>query len=153
MYTKRTNLGFSFVEVLVAVAVIAMIATISAASFKNFSRSSALKVASEEVYSAFTSARNETLASSGGTVFGVHIGTSSVTRFTGSTYSVGDTTNRTYTFESGVTATSSFISDGIDIVFSRLTGRPSASGTIFLITESGDATTTMHIYDSGLIEY
>jgi prepilin-type N-terminal cleavage/methylation domain-containing protein len=153
MFKKISIKGFTFVELLVVLAIIGIIATISAATFKNMYTTSTLKAGGSEVYRAFTNARSNTLASQDGMVYGVHLSTSTVTQFSGSTYVVGSSTNKVYTFEGGVTATSSLIADSPTIIFTRLTGNPSAQGTIYLRNSDGTSTTTIVVYTSGLIEY
>jgi len=145
--------GFTFVEILVVIAVMSIIATISAVTFQKFYHSSARTVAAQEIYMALRDARNNTLASEGDTVVGVHMSTSSVTRFTGSTYNPSDATNRTYSFIGGTIATGTLVTSGADIVFTRLTGTPSATGTVYVLDGEGTATSTIVIYASGLIEY
>jgi prepilin-type N-terminal cleavage/methylation domain-containing protein len=145
--------GFTLLEVLVVIAIMSIVTSITASTMENLQQSVALKSGTDEIYRALTDARNRTLASEGGTVYGVKMSTSSVTRFVGSTYSAGAAGNEVFVFERGITATSSLINSGIPIVFERLTGESSATGTIFVRNNSGSATSTMILYASGMVEY
>jgi prepilin-type N-terminal cleavage/methylation domain-containing protein len=153
MRTRYRIEAFTLVEILVVIAILAIVVALTASGFRNMGRASALKIATEEVHSALSGARAKTLASDGDTVYGVRVGTSSVTRFTGTTYVVGDPQNVTYVFEGGVSATGTFVASSTDILFSRLTGASNASGTIRLVGESDFSSTTVRIHASGLIEY
>ncbi len=151
LYSNR-EAGFTLAEIVVVVAIIAIMATVTMVGFQNFNRSAVLKTATQEVSVALTSARTSTLSSEADTVYGVHMSTTSVTKFVGSTYAAGASTNETYTFEGGVTATSSLIATNTDVVFARLTGEPSAVGTIYIVNSALDSTTTVTIHASGLVE-
>jgi prepilin-type N-terminal cleavage/methylation domain-containing protein len=150
---KNQRRGFTFVEIIVALAVLSIICVISATAFRNMYRTSALRTSGTELFSALTEAQTKTLAAQNDTVYGVFVSSTTVTRFVGSTYSAATTSNKTYTFDGGVTATSSLITAGTPIVFAKVTGQPSVQGTIYLRTIDGSSTTTIVIYGSGLIEF
>lgn len=152
-WTHTRKRGFTLIEIVVVFAILGMLMSVSAMALQNMYRDSAMKTSTNAVYRALTDARNRTLASEGDTVYGVMVSTTSVTRFLGSTFSTGAAGNEVFIFEAGVTATSSLISGGIPIVFARLTGEPSAIGSIFIRDSLGNATNTLHIYTSGLVEY
>jgi prepilin-type N-terminal cleavage/methylation domain-containing protein len=145
--------GFSIPELLVVVAIIGIIASVSLSTFKNMHTHSALRAGGQGVYDALLTAREDTLASRNDTVYGVRISSTTVTRFTGSAYSAGSTTNKVYYFENGTTATGTLVTSGTDIVFRRLTGLPSATGTIYVRNSDGSSTTTLLINGSGLVEF
>lgn len=153
MRFQHTERGFTLAEIVVVSAIIALVALISAGTFQNLHRASGLRASAGEVYRAFTDARTKTLASEDDTVYGVRIATTSVIRFTGPTYSAGAATNITYTFGAGVTATGTLAVSGTNITFQRLTGKPSATGTVYLRDAGKGSTTTITIHASGLIEY
>lgn len=152
MLTHR-KLGFTFVEILIVLAIIALIATISAVAFKNMYDASALRAAGNEVYEALIDSRTKTLASNGATVYGVHVSSTTVERFTGDTYVSGDAENEVYVFEGGVTAAGTLVTSGTNVIFARLTGEPSATGTIAVRKQDGTGTTTITVHGSGLIEF
>lgn len=150
---QRTRNGFTVIEILVVVAIMGLLASIAVAAFYNMGRAAAERIAAQEVYTAFIDARNRTLASEGDTVYGVYITETDVTRFTGPTYSAGDPENKVYTFDRGVAATSSlFASGSVAITFTRLTGEPSATGTVHVQGQGQTSTSTITIHASGLVE-
>ena len=153
MIHKSDTQGFTFVELLVVLSIIAILVAVSVSALKNFRYAASLKVATQEVYRSVVDARSNTLASQGNSVYGVRIATTSVTRFTGATYVATSTSNITYVFEYGVTATGTLAISGTNVIFARLTGKPSATGTVYIRGASVVGTSTLVIHASGLIEY
>lgn len=151
MIHARTR-GFTLLEVLIAMLIMMALVFVSLEVFKNMLNASSLRVATQEVHAALIDARNSTLASRDDTVYGVHFSSTTVTRFVGSTYNAGSPSNETYRFEGEVTATGTLITAGTNIVFVRLTGIPSATGTIFLQNVTRTSTSSITIHGSGLIE-
>lgn len=152
MHPKRTVRGFTLAEIVVVSAILSIIALVSFSAFKNMHRASALRAGGDEVYQAFTDARAKTLGSEEGTVYGVFIASTSVTRFVGETYSAVSATNRVYSFEAGVTATGTGIVAGTSTRFERLTGEPNVARVVYLRNDDGTATSTITVHASGLIE-
>lgn len=145
--------GFTLVEILVVIAISAIVAVTAIAGFRALYQSSTLRAGSVEVFSAFMSARTNTLASQNGNVFGVQVSSTTVTRFEGDTFIFGNATNKVYTFEGGVTATGTLVTSGTSVVFTRLTGETSLGGTIYIRNSEGTSTTTIAVHKSGLVEY
>lgn len=149
---RNNTKAFTLVELLIVLAILFIVALLSLVTIRTVYRHSALKTATQEVRGSLTEARTRTIAGTDDSVFGVHLSTSSVTRFTGATYSSTTSSNATYIFEGGVRATGTLVSMGGDIIFSRLTGETSASGTVYLVDSTIDATTSVTIYASGFVE-
>ena len=152
---KRPSLsrGFTLIEILVVIAILATLAAVTLLAFRNVYRDSARRTAIVEIADAFRDSRNNTLGAVNDTVYGVRVGTSSVTRFTGNTYTLGAVTNEVYEYEGGVTATGTLVTNGIAVVFARLTGIPSATGTILVRDIDQAGSTSVRIQSTGLIEY
>ena len=153
MTEKVDKNGFTIFEILIVIGILGLIVALSSVALQSMYQDTGLKTSTNEIYRAFTDARNRTLASEGDTVYGVIVGTSSVTRFVGNTYNAGATTNRAFVFVAGVTATGSLVSNVTPITFTRLSGQPSSTGTIEIRNSTGSATNTLYIHMSGLVEY
>lgn len=144
--------GFTFVELLVAVAILALFTTVSIKTFGTMYRTSALRTTSLEIVNALRDARAKTLSAENDAVYGVRVGTSSVTRFVGSSYTPGHASNTVYYYEGGASATGTLVQSGVNIVFTRLTGEPSATGTIYVQSMNNESTATITVSGTGLIQ-
>lgn len=134
------RLGFTLIEVLIALGIIIVIASITFKPFNNFRDSEALNGAVEEVLSTLQQARGQTLASTGDSQYGVHLAATQLVLFTGVTYNSAASTNQAVTLSSLVNLSNiSLAGGGSDIIFARLTGATSQSGSLVLALKS-DAT-------------
>lgn len=148
----RYQSGFSAVELLVVIALLAILTVISASTFVSVRQTQEIKTATQDVWLTIRSARNATLSSDTDRAYGVHIETGRIVRFVGPTYTVGASTNVAVNFPGSITASSTFSGGVDDILFTRLTGETSATGTITLRQSISNASTSISIAKSGLIE-
>jgi prepilin-type N-terminal cleavage/methylation domain-containing protein len=140
-YLNRSG-GFSILELLIVVAVLGFVSTLTIVSLSSLTRANVLDSAAGDIISALSEARSRTLTSEGDTVHGIHFSTNAITRFTGGTYSAVDPTNVVLSLPPSVTLSSTALTGGaVDVVFARLTGVASATGTV-TIAKSSDATDT-----------
>lgn len=153
MQSERAHSGFTLIEILVSIAIVLLIMLVSVVTFKSIRDNQALKVATQDVGNALRDSRGHTLGSKGDTVYGVHIDEDAVVLFTGTTYSSTSPDNVTIPFSYGIRATSSLAGNTTEVLFSRLTGLPSATGTIVLSDADTNSSNTITVYGSGLIEY
>jgi prepilin-type N-terminal cleavage/methylation domain-containing protein len=151
VYTK--NKGFTLTEILVVIAVIVLIAAISVFSLRSLYISTTIRSGAEEVFGSLSDARSSSLSSQNDSVHSVHFSTTTVTRFEGDTYVDGAAENKVYNFEGRVAATSSIIDDGGVVTFAKITGIPSATGTIVVYDRDETGSTSVQIHRSGLIEF
>jgi Tfp pilus assembly protein FimT len=153
IFLQRARIrGFTYIELIVVFTILALIAVFSVATFQSIVRNSAARVASLEVADALRVARSNTLAAKNDVVYGVRIASSSVTRFVGSVYVSGHASNTTYIFEAGTYATGTLAVSSTTITFARLTGMPSATGSILIYDMNGNPTATVTIEGTGLVE-
>ena len=144
--------GFTLTEILIVLSLLVILSVSTLVVFQTVAEDSALRTSAQEVYSVFADARTDTLASKNDTVYGVHVSSTEMIYFVGDTYTPSLGTNVSYPLSRNVTATSSLTGGATEVIFERLTGNTSASGTI-TVTESGSgASTTLTLYLSGLIE-
>lgn len=144
--------GFSAVELLVVVALMSVLTAISASTFISVRQTQELKTASQDVWITIRSAHNATLSSDTDRAYGVRVEADRIVRFVAPTYTAGTTTNVTTNFPPSVTATTSFTGGVSEVVFARLTGEASATGTITLTQAVSGATSSISIAKSGLID-
>lgn len=146
----RTS-GFTIVELLVSMAVMVILATLTVTTFKDYADRSQLQGEVVGVTRDLMEQRSKTLAALNDSVYGFAVSSTSLIYFAGSTYVPGAAGNEVVPLNY-TTATSSF-SNGLSyIVFSKITGEASATGTIELISGAQNSTTTITIHGSGLIE-
>ena len=146
--------GFGLVEMLVVVAVIAILAVLSYQTFFDTNRMQALEKDRDIVLSALERARSLTLSSSGDRQYGVHIENNRVILFPGNNYDVSDPENAVESLNALVTiASSSIKGGGNDIVFERLTGKTLQSGTIGVsLIADPSREYIIVVHDTGLVE-
>lgn len=152
---KKNDKGFSIAEIVVVVAILSLITATAIFSFGAFNTRQALDKDSLAVLATLNDARSRTLSSQNASQYGVHLEEFQVVLFVGGSYLAGDPQNEEVVL-SGHTHISSFslIGGGSDIIFSRLTGATSKSGTIVLaLRNDGAATKTITVYATGIIEY
>lgn len=133
------------------IAIVGMLVGIAMTAFLNYARHQNYQASAVEVFETLREARTQTLASEGDTVYGVHLSTDTITLFQGATYLAGNANNLERSL-SGVTL-SHALSGGVDdIIFSRRTGTTSSTGTITIQSNFSDASTTITILGTGVIE-
>jgi prepilin-type N-terminal cleavage/methylation domain-containing protein len=141
MPSKPKSAGFTLVELLIVVAIVAIVAGITFASFNKMRTQQALLGASEQVTTLLNQARAKTLAAEDASRWGVKLASTTVTLFKGSTYSSSAATNVVVSL-TGVTIFASSLGGGAtQIVFDRLTGKTANYGTI-TISAIADPTLT-----------
>lgn len=145
--------GFSLIELLIIIGVIALISAGSVTVFKNFRNQQGLNKDAELIVEILQRARSQTLTSQNSSQYGVHISASKITLFTGGTYSAGDPANKDFPFTlSDSILTISLNGGGSDVIFQRLSGETNQSGTIVLTSVAEGKSKTITIYKTGLIE-
>lgn len=154
MKTKISNtLGFTVIEILVVVGILAVLTAIVFATFVQFRKHQALEKDTELIVEVLSQAHAQTLSSQNSSQYGVHFSASQITLFAGNVYSAGASTNQNYSINSLDTIlTISLNGGGADVVFNRLSGESSQYGTITVSSPSTSRTKTVTIYKTGVIE-
>lgn len=127
--------GFTIIEIIVVVSIIALVITIIAFSFSKLNSSQALEKNADLVVSILDEARTLTLSSKNAFQYGVNLEDSQIVLFKGAVYSSSDPTNVVTSLHSLVGLRNITLSNGgASIVFKRLTGNTDETGTaeIFL---------------------
>lgn len=144
----KVRQGFTLVEVLLSVAVIAVLAGISAPVFSRLSTKNDLDTAVVSLAQSWRRVQALSMANDGDTVWGVKVGAGSITVFKGTSFASRDTNyDETFTLPLTISVSGAVT----EITFNKLTGTPSATGTVSL-TSFGD-TTTLTINSKGTVSY
>ncbi len=134
-------------ELVVVVAILGVMATLSVVSLSNFLKKESLASTASALAGAIREARSRTLASVKGQQYGVRIDSDRFAVFSGAAYSA-DSAETPYIFPNGVRATTAIP----NVVFSRVTGNSSASGTIDLyVTSSASTKKSVGVQGTGLV--
>lgn len=144
--------GFTYIELIVVLAILALLIGIFMSTFITFRKNQALIMDTDTVVGLLRQARNQTLTSKNSASYGVHFTAPKVTIFTGPTYSAGATDNQDFALSSTDTIlTISLAGGGSDVVFNRLTGETSQNGTVVISSPGIPETKTVTIYKTGLV--
>jgi len=151
---KKNTRAFTLVEILVVLASVTILVSISFVSYDRFNKNEALEKDAVRVIALYEEARALSLGSNNGSVYGVHAETTKVVRFKGEIYTAGDSDNIQEFLSNYATISSISLSGGgSDVVFSRLGGTTTKSGTITLSLKSVPAQTkVISIYLSGVVD-
>ena len=148
------NKGFTLIEILVALALLAIVSAITMASFSNLNKTNALDSSVANIVSILDEARSKTLASQNSEQYGVHLEQNQVISFIGNSYNSGDSDNVVFTINKLVEISDiSLTSGGNDIIFDRLTGQVDQNGSLVVRLKSDNAvSTTVTVFGTGIIE-
>jgi type II secretory pathway pseudopilin PulG len=135
--------GFSILETMIVVAITIVIASIGTYAFTTLRTHKQLEVAADALRARLEEARTYAMSGKGGTTYGVSFATSTYTLYSGSTYSAGAAGNVVTTLPSPVTLSRSLSGGASTILFARITGLPSATGTLTLNNSSSTASVTV----------
>jgi prepilin-type N-terminal cleavage/methylation domain-containing protein len=144
MKTKNKKfLGFTAVEMIVTVSIIAIVCAIALPSLSKFHNQQVLQNTTEDIVTTLNEARNNTISSKNSNTYGVHFETNRILLFTGTTYVSNDPANVPTVFDTAavipVTGGINLYGGGSDVVFDRITGDTTEYGTI-IVRLSIDAT-------------
>ena len=145
--------GFTLVEIIVIITILAILTFISINVLKNFRDHEALTKSASLIVETLRQAKNLTLNSKDSYEYGVHFNTNDMVLFRGSTYPIGSSTNITYDFNSSVVVSNTTLNGGgSDIIFKKLSGETNNNGTITLTSELSKTSQVITVYKTGLVE-
>ena len=144
--------GFTLIEMLLGIAILALISGIAVTSFSNYRQKEAVDKGANQIASLFEKARYQTLSARAGSVYGVQMATTTAILFQ-DTYSAGATTNTKFTIDPSVEISYSFTGGTNEIKFNKFTAETTATGTITVFLKA-DSTNKriITIYSTGVIE-
>lgn len=121
---SKFTTGFTLVELLMVIAIVAIVFAFSTPYALNFYRSNLINDAQTNIVSTLERAKHYAILQKNDSNFGVHIDADSITLFQGDTYVVEDVNNEVIQLTAGIT-----YSGPADIVFSKLTGTTATTST------------------------
>ena len=142
------NRGFTIIEVMLSLAIIAVLAGISTPIYQSFQVRNDLDIATVTIAQSMRRAQVLSEAVDGDTTWGVDIRSGSITLYKGVSYAGRDTT-----FDELFDMPTSITPSGLGgIVFAKFTGLPQTTGTITL-TSNANETRTITINSKGTVAY
>lgn len=147
--------GFTLIEVLVVIAVLMIILTLSVASFYTLTRRTDLDTTRDNIVSDLNAAKNKTLASESAAQYGIYFNNSSSPHkyvlFKGPGYILRDTSfDQIHNLPSTVEISSINLNGSTnEIVFNRLEGNTNNYGAIVLHSLSTNETRDIYVYSGG----
>ena len=153
MSTRRTTRGVTLVEFLVVLAVVLILSSIVFQTFRTLAQSKSLNGEASRVLAELSRARSLTIASKYADQYGIHFASSSITLFQGSSYSASSASNTVTVLSPTVQiASTSFAGGGLNVIFQRLTGATTQSGTLSIKLKNSTSSKTIIIYKTGAFE-
>ncbi len=146
--------GFSLVEILVTLSILAVVSAIILSSLSTNTDREALNKNTDAVASVFAEARSLTTSSKNASNYGVRLVSTGPILFKGTTYTAGASTNVPLLLNSRVVITNILLTGGgSDVIFSKLNGNTTQTGS-FRVSSVSDATKykTVVIHKTGLVE-
>jgi prepilin-type N-terminal cleavage/methylation domain-containing protein len=144
--------AFTLLEILIVIAIIVVITTISLQSYVSLRKSQGLKADVQNIASLLGQARSQTLSSKNASVYGVNFASTTVTLFAGTTYTPGNSGNSVYSLTPHNVVTTNLPGGTTAVLFNRITGETNQSNTVTATVTSETASSTINVYKTGVIE-
>jgi prepilin-type N-terminal cleavage/methylation domain-containing protein len=146
--------GFTLVEMLVAIAIAILLSSLLSGLFSTYLKRTSLSSGASIVRSFLSDARSLSLSSKDSSSYGIYFASSTVTLFKGTTYSSGDSNNRSVSLGSYIVVQGLSLTGGAtQIVFDRLKGSADKAGTVTLaLATDPTQKVIITIYSTGIVE-
>ncbi len=144
----KKNLGFTLLEMLLSVSVLALVAGIATPIYQSFQVRNDLEIAKNVVVESLRRAQALSTAGESDNTWGVYIGGGAITIFQGANYA-----GRVLGFDEVFDISGSIVPSGIgEVVFTKLQGIPNTTGTIAL-TSNTNETRNITINTKGMVDF
>lgn len=152
MYNRLRHQGFTIIELVIVIALLAVIAGLSLQVFMQYGRYQAYQQTVSEIAFLLVQTQADARVARFDEHHGIYFSSDSITQFRGNQYNASDTNNLVTTFP-GVTITPTLTGATNEIRLQKVSALPSATGTISIVGTTYPATTTFSISPAGVIEY
>jgi len=130
--SSSRNNGLTILEVLISAGIITLLSAIVIIGLLPLQKQTDVAITSQQIITTLQLARNRALASVDDESYGVHFESNLYVLFTGTTYSASDPDNEVRQLSSDIEINNISIGGGDNVVFDRLIGTTSNSGSITL---------------------
>ena len=142
--------GISLLEIIIVAAVASILSAMALYSLSSYRDNELLRGDTERVLSLLSDARARTLASRGGSSYGVHLEDTKAVLFRGASYSAGAIDNEISLLNSGTRIYPiSLEGGGSEVAFARLTGGTEHFGTITVVSRVNSSRSRIISISSG----
>lgn len=140
--------GFTLLEVMLSVAIIAVLSGLSLPLYESFVRRNDLDLTTQTIVAAIRRAETYARANNGDSLWGVSFQAGTVTLYKGASYAT-----RTSGFDEAIALPGLVTISGLsDINFSKLSAAPSSTGTVTLTSSTNDSR-ILTINAKGMVAY
>lgn len=149
--SKSKTRGVTLIEILIVIAIFAILSATVVTGFKHFSRKVSLDKVVADVRTILNEARTDSVSGYQNSGFGVRIASTTLTLFKGSSYS--GSVDKTFETDYPIFIYSVDLENGgTDVVFEKLTGRTTDSGIVVIHDPQSYRYATITIYATGIVE-
>jgi type II secretory pathway pseudopilin PulG len=143
--------GITALELLIAVTILVILASVIISAFSNFRKNSDLNGSAESAVSVLAEARSKTLSSQSGSQYGVHFEISKMVLFKGADYAASPEKKEIF-LPVNIEISDISVGGGNEVIFKRLTGDTDQPGTItFRLKSDPEKTRVINILLTGSI--
>lgn len=147
-YKQNNAAGFTLIEVLLSVAIIVLLAGLSAPIYQSFQTRNDLDIAATTIAQSLRRSRVLSQAVDGDTTWGLYIQSDNIIVFQGTSFAERNTGfDEAFDLPGSITPTGAS-----EIIFDKFTGDPQTTGTVTL-TSSTNETRNITINEKGTITY
>ena len=134
----RNSRGFSFIELMIAICIISVLALIATYSFGDSLKNKGLITITDDIVATLELARSNAMTGKGGTAYGVKFHNDSYIGFSGSSYISSNESNDVNTISNKYVISNDIPGADDKIVFSKIKGESNHTGTVTITVKEVD---------------
>ncbi|MBX4198175.1 prepilin-type N-terminal cleavage/methylation domain-containing protein [Candidatus Parcubacteria bacterium] len=149
----RPRSGFTILELMIVMGILGLLSYITITTFSLFNTTQALNRDVQLIVTSLEEARSKTISSDDSSQYGIHFATTTITLFKGSSFNSADPLNQIVFLNTTNRVSAITLAGGVkDVIFSRISGDVSGSGTVVISSARASSTKTVTIYATGIVE-